>query len=103
MPIYEYRCNECQQIFEEWQHDFKEREVPCPVCNSAAKRLISSTSFVLKGSGWYVTDYCNKRQSNAHSASSNGDGDKKSESGSSPAPSAASDTSGSSGSSSTTD
>ena len=81
MPIYEYRCNECQQIFEEWQHDFEEREVPCPVCNGSAKRLISSTSFVLKGSGWYVTDYCNKRQSNGQAAASNGDGGKKSETG----------------------
>jgi putative FmdB family regulatory protein len=77
MPIYEYRCNECQQIFEEWQHDFREREVPCPVCNSIAKRLISSTSFVLKGSGWYVTDYCN-RKSNGGQPASNGNG-KKSE------------------------
>jgi putative FmdB family regulatory protein len=80
MPIYEYRCNECQQIFEEWQHDFKEREVPCPVCNSGAKRLISSTSFVLKGSGWYVTEYCRGRKSSGESASSNGDGGGKGES-----------------------
>jgi putative FmdB family regulatory protein len=100
MPIYEYRCNECQQIFEEWQHDFQEREVPCPVCNSGAKRLISSTSFVLKGSGWYVTDYCNKRQSNGQAAASNGDGAKKSESGSGPESSSSTDTS---GTSSTTD
>lgn len=74
MPIYEYRCKECQQIFEEWQHDFSEREVPCPVCNGNANRLISSTSFVLKGSGWYVTDYCNRRQNNGAQASSNGNG-----------------------------
>jgi putative FmdB family regulatory protein len=100
MPIYEYRCNECQQIFEEWQHDFKEREVPCPVCNGGAKRLISSTSFVLKGSGWYVTDYCNKRQNNGQAATSNGDGAKKSESAAGTESSSSTDTS---GTSSTTD
>jgi len=57
MPIYEYRCQECQQTFEEWQKDFAERQVPCPVCGGKADRLISSTSFVLKGGGWYSDLY----------------------------------------------
>ena len=57
MPIYEYRCKECQQVFEEWQKDFAEHEFSCPVCGGASERLISNTSFVLKGGGWYVTDY----------------------------------------------
>lgn len=57
MPIYEYRCNECQQTFEEWQKDFAERQVPCPVCGAKSDRLISSTSFVLKGGGWYADLY----------------------------------------------
>lgn len=57
MPIYEYRCTECQQTFEEWQKDFAERQVPCPVCGAKAERLISSTSFVLKGGGWYSDLY----------------------------------------------
>ncbi|SDB13757.1 putative regulatory protein, FmdB family [Desulfonatronum thiosulfatophilum] len=60
MPIYEYRCQECQQVFEQWQKDYSEQDKTCPVCGSHAQRLISNTSFVLKGSGWYVTDYCNK-------------------------------------------
>ena len=57
MPIYEYRCQECQQTFEEWQKDFNERQVPCPVCGGKAERLISSSSFVLKGGGWYSDLY----------------------------------------------
>ncbi len=57
MPIYEYCCIDCQQCFEEWQLDFEEREIPCPICGGDSKRLISNTAFVLKGSGWYVTDY----------------------------------------------
>lgn len=57
MPIYEYRCQECQQTFEEWQKDFTERQVPCPVCGGKAERLISSSSFVLKGGGWYSDLY----------------------------------------------
>jgi len=73
MPIYEYRCSDCGQIFEEWQKDFKEKEYSCPVCGGKAQRLISNTSFVLKGSGWYVTDYTNKR-------TPGGNGEKKTES-----------------------
>ena len=57
MPIYEYRCQECQQSFEEWQKDFSEHQVSCPVCGGKAERLISNTSFVLKGGGWYSDLY----------------------------------------------
>lgn len=57
MPIYEYQCRDCKQVFEEWQTDFKDREMKCPVCGGSADRLISNTSFILKGGGWYVTDY----------------------------------------------
>ena len=57
MPIYEYCCEDCRQIFEEWQKDFKDREKVCPVCGGTSQRLISNTSFVLKGGGWYASGY----------------------------------------------
>lgn len=57
MPIYEYSCKDCKQLFEDWQKDYEEREIPCPVCGGNASRLISSTSFVLKGGGWYASGY----------------------------------------------
>ncbi len=76
MPIYEYRCNDCQQIFEEWQKNFDQKDMSCPVCGGSGKRLLSNTSFILKGSGWYVTDYCKKNGK----ASSNGGADKAKES-----------------------
>jgi putative FmdB family regulatory protein len=72
MPIYEYKCEVCEHVFEEWQKDFKEREVNCPQCGGKAKRLISHTSFILKGSGWYVTDY--KRSKSSTSGNGNGKG-----------------------------
>ena len=74
MPIYEYRCNECQQVFEEWQKGFEEKEVSCPICGGRATRIISQSAFILKGSGWYVTDYCNRKSSSKENtkASSNG-------------------------------
>lgn len=58
MPIYEYRCPKCQKIFEEWSHITEDHpEEPCPDCGTASPRIMSSTSFVLEGGGWYVTDY----------------------------------------------
>ncbi len=57
MPIYEYCCEDCRQIFEEWQKDFQDRNKICPVCSGTSHRLISNTSFVLKGGGWYASGY----------------------------------------------
>lgn len=58
MPIYEYECPKCGNVFEEWgKASEAHREVPCPKCGSPSKRVMSRTSFVLKGDGWYVSDY----------------------------------------------
>lgn len=58
MPIYEYRCKECHQVFEEWvRHAGEEEPCQCPICTGEAVRIMSNTSFVLNGGGWYVTDY----------------------------------------------
>lgn len=70
MPIYEYCCQDCKHMFEEWQRDFTDREMPCPICGASAKRMISSTAFILKGSGWYATDYAQK----SSNSSGNGQG-----------------------------
>lgn len=58
MPIYEYQCPKCRRVFEEFvsMADGHSQE-PCPECGTTSPRLISHTSFVLKGGGWYVTDY----------------------------------------------
>lgn len=73
MPIYEYRCHDCEQIFEEWQKDFEDREIPCPMCGAESKRLISNTAFVLKGGGWYA-DLYSKDKGSGSSATSNSTG-----------------------------
>ena len=58
MPIYEYQCSQCSAISEEWCKHFEDTSsVACPVCGKDAHRLISRTSFALKGSGWYATEY----------------------------------------------
>ena len=56
MPTYEYRCGHCGD-FEEMQRITNPPLSRCPRCKRKVRRLISSTSFQLKGSGWYVTDY----------------------------------------------
>jgi putative FmdB family regulatory protein len=56
MPIYEYRCERCGE-FEEMQRITDPPLERCPTCKRKVRRLISNTSFQLKGSGWYVTDY----------------------------------------------
>ena len=56
MPIYEYRCEKCGD-FEEMQRITDPPLARCPKCKGKVRRLISSTSFQLKGSGWYATDY----------------------------------------------
>lgn len=58
MPIYEYQCDGCGTVFEETQKMSDPPLKKHAACGSKkVKKLISSTSFQLKGSGWYVTDY----------------------------------------------
>ncbi len=63
MPMYEYRCLSCGLEFEKLQHFSDPPLTTCEACGGAVKKLISQTSFILKGSGWYVTDYARKNQS----------------------------------------
>lgn len=74
MPIYEYQCQSCKTRFELMQRFSDPPASECPECgHTTVKKLISNTSFQLKGSGWYVTDYAK-----AGSSSSKGDEGKSS-------------------------
>ena len=57
MPIYEYECEECHQVTEHWQSMSAEPLAQCPKCNGAVRKLISQSSFQLKGGGWYADGY----------------------------------------------
>ena len=59
MPIYEYECQKCG-TFETTQRITDEPLSKCPTCKGKVKKLISNTSFQLKGTGWYITDYARK-------------------------------------------
>ena len=60
MPIYEYRCLKCREVFEAFQKINDKPLKDCKFCNSKVERLISQSSFHLKGSGWYLSDYSRK-------------------------------------------
>ena len=79
MPIYEYQCDKCG-VIEVTQRITEKALAKCPTCESKVKRLISNTSFQLKGTGWYITDYARKGQTNGESKSDNGSKTSSSES-----------------------
>ena len=66
MPIYEYACEKCKSEFEVEQRITDDPIKSCPSCRSRkVKRLISQTSFVLKGSGWYSDLYSSPKDDKA--------------------------------------
>jgi putative FmdB family regulatory protein len=85
MPIYEYACDDCGKHCEVIQKYTDEPLHTCPECGGRMHKLISQTSFVLKGNGWYVTDYASPERKKAldsegHSAPKNQEkSDKKAE------------------------
>ena len=73
MPIYEYKCPKCG-VFEAMQRITEPSLKKCPTCKSKVARQISRGSFVLKGSGWYATDYAKKSTPSTDSSESSGAG-----------------------------
>lgn len=64
MPIYEYQCLTCGHQMEAFQGITEQALITCPHCNEPTlNKLISNTSFQLKGTGWYVTDIRDKGKS----------------------------------------
>ncbi|MFQ5676642.1 MAG: FmdB family zinc ribbon protein [bacterium] len=64
MPTYEYRCNECDHKFEEFQSITAAPVKICPVCKGSVQRLIGGgNGLIFKGSGFYITDYKHSKQS----------------------------------------
>jgi putative FmdB family regulatory protein len=72
MPIYEYECGNCNEIFEIFHKIDEDCKVVCPKCLGRARKLISASNFVLKGSGFYVNDYPSKNRSEGKKTESEG-------------------------------
>jgi len=65
MPIYEYKCQKCEKEFEEFQRITDPPLSLCPFCNGPVIKLLSLSSFQLKGGGWYATEYGNHKPQSA--------------------------------------
>ena len=84
MPTYEYECAACHRVFEIRQRISEPSLTTCDVCGGAVHRLLSAAPFILKGEGWYVTDYPSEsrkkaREAEKSSSSSTSDSSSKSE------------------------
>lgn len=69
MPIYEYECEKCGHQTEVLQKFSDPAIAECDACHGKMKKLISNSTFHLKGSGWYVTDYASKSGSSGSKSS----------------------------------
>ena len=66
MPTYQYRCTTCRREFEELQAITAAPLTDCPKCDGNVERVISGGGgFLLKGTGFYKTDYRDKRYKDA--------------------------------------
>ncbi len=74
MPIYQYRCKECDHQFEVRQRMTDDPLAHCPVCQGEIRRIVNSVGVVFKGKGFYVTD--NRSGSSAVSPATKSDKDK---------------------------
>ncbi len=68
MPIYEYRCKKCGKQFEAFQGITEPDLKTCKFCKGKVQKMMSLSSFSLKGTGWYATDYAGKKTTTAKPA-----------------------------------
>jgi putative FmdB family regulatory protein len=57
VPTYEYQCDTCGRVFEVRQRISEPPLTTHEACGGTVRRLLSAAPFILKGEGWYVTDY----------------------------------------------
>jgi len=68
VPTYEYECGACHRTFEVRQRISDPALTTCDVCGGPVHRLLSAAPFILKGEGWYVTDYPSESRKKARDA-----------------------------------
>jgi putative FmdB family regulatory protein len=82
VPTYDYECDDCRRVYEVRQPISAEPLTVCQHCGGRIRRLLSPAPFILKGGGWYVTDYPSESRKKAMEAekksSDSGGGEKKS-------------------------
>jgi putative FmdB family regulatory protein len=82
MPTYEYECPRCPRVFEVRQRITEPAIETCERCGGPVRRLLSAAPFILKGEGWYVTDYPSEARKKAKDAAASKDGTSKGDGGS---------------------
>ena len=70
VPTYEYECPKCPRVFEVKQRITEPKLEACDRCGGPIHRLLSATPFILKGGGWYVTDYPSESRKKASKSES---------------------------------
>ena len=78
MPTYEYECLKCRRVFEIRQRISEPALTVCDVCGGEVRRLLSAAPFILKGAGWYVTDYPSESRKQALQSEKSSDKSEKS-------------------------
>ena len=73
MPTYDYICNDCEKIYEYFQSMSDAPIKECPECkkNSLRRVISGGTGLIFKGSGYYLTDYKNKKTQSSENKKSN--------------------------------
>ncbi len=66
MPIFEYQCRKCGKVTERIEGNHDRALAKCPSCGGKVERLISPGAFILKGTGWYATDYASTTHDNGN-------------------------------------
>jgi putative FmdB family regulatory protein len=77
LPLYPYRCTQCNHHFEKIQKFGAKPEKVCPKCGGGLERLLTAPGLKFKGSGWYVNDYAVKGSSSASASSGDAPSEKK--------------------------
>jgi putative FmdB family regulatory protein len=70
VPTYEYECPKCPRVFEVKQRITAPKLEVCDRCGGPIHRLLSAAPFILKGGGWYVTDYPSEARKQASKSES---------------------------------
>lgn len=68
MPLYEYKCNGCGEVFEVMQRFSDAPLSTHGTCGGDVERLLSAPALQFKGSGWYITDYARSGGGNGRPA-----------------------------------
>jgi putative FmdB family regulatory protein len=78
VPIYEYRCNHCEHRLEMLQKISDDPAKTCPACGEdSLRKLVSAAAFKLKGTGWYETDFKDKKPNKDAKTSKGNEADNK--------------------------